>query len=62
MLLLLLAKNAKAMKEGFNMWILTAIRLATCLYDDTEKLRPLYSTYNFIKHFAPVGERRGDEA
>lgn len=61
MLLLVLGKNAKTMKEGLNMWILTAIRLATSLYDDTEKLQPLYSTYDFILHFAPVGEREGSE-
>lgn len=59
MLLLVLGKNAKTMKEGLNMWILTAIRLATSLYDDTERLQPLYSTYDFILHFAPVGEREG---
>lgn len=57
MVLLLLSKHAKTLKEGLNMWILTAIRLATCLYDETEKLQPMYSTYNFILHFAPVGER-----
>ena len=61
MLLLVLGKNAKTMKEGLNMWILTAIRLATSLYDDTEKLQPLYSTYDFILHFAPVGEREGSK-
>ena len=55
MMLLILSKNARAMKDELNMWILNIIGLATYLYEENEDIQPLYSTYHFIRHYTPVG-------